>query len=105
MSFQRIKTKGLGHNAYMLGCGKGMAVVVDLRRDVDDYVKLTHDDNLRIAYVLETYRQEDFEFGSQTLSDITEAEILTGTHELFGRSDVGFAIRALPASITVTDTS
>ena len=88
MFFQRIKTKGLGHNAYMLGCGEGLAVVVDPRREVDDYVKLARDNNLRIAYVLETHRQEDFEFGSQSLSDITGAKIVTGTHALFGRSDV-----------------
>ena len=28
MFFQRIKTKGLGHNAYVVGCGEGLAVVV-----------------------------------------------------------------------------
>ena len=88
MFFQRMKTKGLGHNAYIVGCGEGLAVVVDPRRDVDDYVKLARDNNLRIAYVLETHRQEDFEFGSQNLSDITGAKIVTGTHALFGRSDV-----------------
>lgn len=28
MFFQRIKTKGLGHNAYLLGCGEGLAFIV-----------------------------------------------------------------------------
>ena len=45
MFFQRVKTKGLGHNAYVLGCGEGLAVVVDPRRDVDDYLALARQNN------------------------------------------------------------
>ena len=30
MFFQRIKTKGLGRNAYIIGCGERLAVVVHL---------------------------------------------------------------------------
>ena len=91
MFFQRVKTKGLGHNAYVLGCGEGLAVVVDPRRDVDDYLALACQNNLSIAYVLETNRQEDFEFGSRSLAEQTIAKIVTGTHELFGASDIQLA--------------
>jgi hydroxyacylglutathione hydrolase len=91
MYFQRVKTEGLGHNAYVLGCGEGLAVVVDPRRDVAEYVSLARRNNLSIAYVLETHRQEDFEFGSRSLADTTGAKIITGTHELFGESDVKLA--------------
>lgn len=91
MFFQRIKTPGLGHNAYLLGCGEGLAIMVDPRRDVDGYLKLARDNNLSIAYILETHRQEDFEFGSRGLSEKTGARIVTGTHELFGESDVKLA--------------
>ncbi len=88
MFFQRIKTPGLGHNAYMLGCGDGLAVVVDPRRDIKEYLKLARDNNLRITHVFETHRQEDFEFGSRALAEATGARIVTGTHTLFGESDV-----------------
>lgn len=88
MFFERIKTKGLGHNAYVLGCGEGKAVVVDPRRDVAEYLGLARDNNLSVAYVLETHRQEDFEFGSRTLAEATGAKIVTGAHELFGKPDV-----------------
>ena len=91
MFFQRIKTKGLGHNAYMLGCGDGQAVVVDPRRDVSEYLKLARENNLSIAVVLETHRQEDFEFGSRALAEATGAKIVTGTHALFGESDIKLA--------------
>ena len=91
MFFQRVKTKGLGHNAYVLGCGEGLAVVVDPRRDVAEYLKLARKNNLSVAYVIETHRQEDFEFGSRAIADLTGAKIVTGRHELFGESDVKLA--------------
>ena len=88
MFFQRVKTPGLGHSAYVLGCGEGKAVVVDPRRDVDEYLTLARENNLTIAYVFETHRQEDFEFGSRQIAELTGAQIVTGRHELFGESDV-----------------
>lgn len=88
MFFQRVKTKGLGHNAYVLGCGEGLAVVIDPRRDVAEYMDLARQNNLSIAYVLQTHRQEDFELGSRSLAEMTGAKIATGTHELFGESDI-----------------
>lgn len=88
MFFQRLKTPGLGHNAYILACGEGLAVVVDPRRDVDEYLCLARENDLSIAYVLETHRQEDFEFGSRTLAQMTGAQIVGGNHALFGAIDV-----------------
>lgn len=88
MYFQRVKTKGLGHSAYILGCGDGKAVVVDPRRDVDEYLALARESNLTITHVLETHRQEDFEFGSRHLADLTGAKVVTGRHELFGDADL-----------------
>ena len=91
MFFQRIKTEGLGHNAYILGCGEGLAVIVDPRRDVDEYLRLTREKDLHIAYCIETHRQEDFELGSASLAELSGAKILAGTHDLFGRVDVAVA--------------
>jgi hydroxyacylglutathione hydrolase len=88
MYFQRVKTPGLGHNAYVLGCGEGLAVVVDPRRDVEEYLCLARENDLSIAYVLETHRQEDFEFGSRALAQATGAKIVGGCHELFGEIDM-----------------
>ncbi|HEX7587574.1 MAG TPA: MBL fold metallo-hydrolase, partial [Anaerolineae bacterium] len=87
MFFQRLKTPGLGHNSYVLGCGDGLAVVIDPRRDVDDYLRLARKNGLSIAYVLETHRQEDFEFGSRTLAQMTGAKIVGGNNALFGEMD------------------
>lgn len=91
MFFQRLKTPGLGQNSYLLGCGDGLAVVIDPRRDVDDYLRLARENDLAIAYVLETHRQEDFEFGSRTLAGLTGARIVSGRHPLFGETEVKLA--------------
>lgn len=88
MFFTRLKTPGLGQNSYVLGCGDGLAVIVDPRRDVDEYLCLARENDLSIAYVLETHRQEDFEFGSRTLAAMTGAQIVSGSHALFGATDV-----------------
>lgn len=87
MFFQRIKTPGLGHNAYLMDCGDGQAVLVDPRRDVDEYLQRARDNDLTIAYVLHTHRQEDFEFGSATVAERTGAKIVAGKHELSGQAD------------------
>lgn len=88
MFFTRLKTPGLGQNSYVVGCGDGLAVVVDPRRDVDEYLRLARENDLSIAFVMETHRQEDFEYGSRTLAKMTGAQIVSGSHELFGETDV-----------------
>lgn len=88
MYFKRVKTPGLGHNAYVLGCGEGLAVVIDPRRDIEEYLCLARENDLSIAYVLETHRQEDFEFGSRALAQATGAKIVGGCDPLFGEIDV-----------------
>jgi hydroxyacylglutathione hydrolase len=88
MFFERLKAPGLGQNSYVLGCGDGLAVVIDPRRDVDDYLRLARENDLSITYVLETHRQEDFEFGSRTLAQMTGAKIVSGSGAQFGETDV-----------------
>ena len=62
--------------------------MVDPRRDVDEYVRVARENDLTIAYVLETHRQEDFEFGSRSLAEVTGAKIVSGSHPLFGQTDI-----------------
>lgn len=87
MFFQRIKTPGIAHSAYVLGEG-GEAVVVDPRRDIDEYLQLARENKLAIKYVLETHRQEDFVLGSAELARIAGAKIVNGRHDLFGHGDI-----------------
>lgn len=87
MFFQRIKTPGIAHNAYLLG-SNGIGVIIDPRRDVDEYLEIARKNKLQIKYVLETHRQEDFVLGSDQIREATNAQIVSGKHKYFAHSDV-----------------
>lgn len=88
MLFERLKSPGLAQHSYMVECGNGLAVVVDPRRDVDEYLALARQQGLTISHVLVTHRQEDFEIGSASLATATGATIVAGTHELSRHADL-----------------
>ncbi len=90
MLFQKVKTPGLAHVAYVLG-DEGEALVVDPRRDVDAYVAIARAQGLRIRYVLETHRQEDLVIGSGELATKLGAKVVSLDHKLFGHSDLKLA--------------
>jgi len=87
MHFERIKTPGIAHVAYLFGA-EGEAAVVDPRRDVDEYLKVARKNKLTIKFIFETHRQEDFVIGSSELARLTGARIATLDHDLFGHSDI-----------------
>jgi len=87
MFFERVKTPGIAHVAYVIG-EAGEAAVVDPRRDVDEYLHIARVNQLSIKYVVETHRQEDFVLGSAELARITGAKVVNGRHELFGHGDI-----------------
>ena len=87
MIFERIKTPGIAHVAYLIG-NKGEAAVVDPRRDIDEYVKLARKHKTTIKYSIETHRQEDFVMGSAELARQCGAKVINGRHETFGHGDI-----------------
>lgn len=87
MFFKRIKTPGIAHNAYILG-SKGIGIVIDPRRDIDEYFQIARKNKLQIKYVFETHRQEDFVVGSDQIRELTDAEIVTGKHKYSCHSDI-----------------
>ncbi len=90
MFFQRIKTPGIAHNAYLIGT-EGVGILVDPRRDIDEYVTIARKNKLAIKYVFETHRQEDFVLGSATIRQLCGAKIVSGKHKLFAHSDLRLA--------------
>jgi hydroxyacylglutathione hydrolase len=90
MFFQRVKTPGIAHVAYVIG-DDGEAAVIDPRRDVDEYLAIARKNKLTIKYVIETHRQEDFVLGSAELARITGAKVVNGRHDLFGHGDIRLA--------------
>ena len=74
MRLQVVKSEGLAHNSYFL-TDEGEAIVVDPRRDCEVYVELANKECVKIKYILETHRNEDYVVGSLELQNMTEAEI------------------------------
>lgn len=87
MFFQAIKTPGIAHISYVLG-SQGEALVVDPRRDIDVYLDLLRAQQLRLRFILETHRQEDFVLGSAELARRTGARVVAGMHPISGHADV-----------------
>lgn len=87
MDFQRFETPGLAHYAYLVADG-GEAAIVDPRRDVEDYLRAARALGVRIRWVVETHRQEDFVMGAAHLAARTGARIVNGKHDLFGHGDI-----------------
>jgi hydroxyacylglutathione hydrolase len=78
MLFKRIKSEGIAHNSYLIG-SESEAAVIDPRRDSQIYVELAQQHGLKIRYIFETHRNEDYVIGSIELNSLTGAEIYHGS--------------------------
>lgn len=77
MILERIKSAGISHISYFITSSND-AAVIDPRRDCQVYVNYARQHGLRIKYIFETHRNEDFVIGSAELKSITGAEIYHG---------------------------
>lgn len=83
MFFKMIETEGLSHYSYMIGDADDIAVI-DPMRDVEVYMHEARKAGMRIKYILETHRNEDFIVGSMELAENTGATIYISDHEDLG---------------------
>ena len=74
MLLKKIVSAGLAHYSYLVG-DKNQALVIDPRRDVDIYIKMASEAGMRITFVLETHRNEDYFVGSMELAGRTRADV------------------------------
>ena len=77
MILERFESEGISHYSYLVGSGND-AVVIDPSRDCQVYADSAQKRGLKIKYIFETHRHEDFVIGSIELSRITGAEIYHG---------------------------
>ena len=77
MIFKRIKSNGIAHNSYLIG-DRNEVAVIDPRRDCQIYVDTAQNEGLKIKYIFETHRNEDYVIGSLELKKKTGAEIFHG---------------------------
>lgn len=79
MYFQQFKVEGLGCLSYMIGCPQdGRAIVVDPKRDINDYLKAAQLNKLKITGIIETHVHADHISGAAELSRQTGAPIQIG---------------------------
>ena len=77
MIFERVKSGGVAHLSYFIG-SNGEAVVIDPRRDCRIYIDLARRGEMKINYIFETHRNEDYVIGSLELGHFTGARIYHG---------------------------
>ena len=83
MFFKKFETEGLAHYSYMIGDADDITVI-DPMRDLHIYMHEARKAGLRIKYILETHRNEDFVVGSMELAEKTGATIYISDHEDLG---------------------
>ena len=81
MLFERIFTDGIAHYSYMVGVEES-AIVIDPRRDIDMYLSIAQNAGMRITYIFETHRNEDYLIGSEELASVSGAEIWHAEEQL-----------------------
>src|SRR5690606_267313 len=76
MFFQHVYDKSLAQASYFIGCqAKGEAIVIDPQRDIDVYLSIAKQNNLKITHIAETHIHADFLSGSRELSVVTGANL------------------------------
>lgn len=81
MFFKQITVPGLGCNSYIIGCpGAKKAVVVDPKRDIQDYLDITREEGMNITHIIETHIHADHVSGNQELKALTGADIYYSEH-------------------------
>src|SRR5690625_5252663 len=74
MLLERIYDEDLAQASYLIGCqAEGEAVVVDPRRDIDVYMRVAEENDMRIVGVAETHIHADYLSGTRELAAATGA--------------------------------
>jgi hydroxyacylglutathione hydrolase len=85
--FRQVLYRDLGCASYVVA-GDGEAVVVDPRWDIDVYLEIAREEDLRIAYILDTHDHADHVSGRRRLANLTGARSYHAV-SLADRSDDG----------------
>lgn len=77
MLVKRIKSEVVSHLSYFVG-SENEAFVVDPDRDCQTYLRIAQREAIKIKYVFETHRNEDYLTGSKELASLIQAKIYHG---------------------------
>ena len=77
MYFKQITTPGLGCFSYAIGCPAAREmIVVDPKRDVQDYLDISREEGMRITHVIDTHVHADHVSGAQELRSRTGCDVM-----------------------------
>ena len=75
--FERVYDESLAQASYVIGdFNTQEAIVIDAQRDIDIYLEIAKENNLKITKITETHIHADFLSGSRELALATNAELL-----------------------------
>src|SRR5690606_23346448 len=75
--FERVYDETLAQASYVIGdASTKEAIVIDPQRDIDVYLGIARENNLKITKVAETHIHADFLSGSRELVAVTDATLL-----------------------------
>lgn len=76
MFFQHVYDKSLAQASYFIGCqATGEAIVIDAQRDIDVYLEIAKQNNMKITHIIEIHIHADFLCGSRELAAVTGAQM------------------------------
>ena len=76
MLFEHIYDKSLAQASFFIGCqAHGVAAVIDPKRDIDTYLQIAEQNNMKITHIFETHIHADFLTGSRELAALTGAKM------------------------------
>ena len=85
MIFKQFYLESLGHASYFIGSEEtGEALVLDVRRDVDDYFKEAQARGMRIRYAADSHQHNDYLSGICELPARAEVQLLAGARAQLG---------------------
>lgn len=91
--FEKFEAGGISHYSYFIGDPiSGVAVIIDPKRDIDDYLALAEKHRLKITHALDTHIHADFVTGTRELAHRVGAESCASIE---GGAEYGFPIRPL----------
>jgi glyoxylase-like metal-dependent hydrolase (beta-lactamase superfamily II)/rhodanese-related sulfurtransferase len=98
MYFKQILTPGLGCFSYVIGCPAAREmVVVDPKRDVQDYLDISREEGMKITHVIDTHVHADHVSGAHEIRSLTGCDIM-----MYETSPVSFDFTPLKESQELT---
>ena len=85
MIFKQFYLESLGHASYFIGSeDTGEALVLDVRRDVDDYLEEAQARGMRLRYAADSHQHNDYLSGICELPERAEVKLLAGARAQLG---------------------